>query len=64
MMAWVSISASDVLHRDKVSWFCHIQALTTGFVVWVLVVLRDNGLALQQLPLKRARWLEISVVVN
>jgi hypothetical protein len=51
----VSITASDVLHRDKVSWFCHIQAPTAGFVVWGLMVLRDNGSALQQLLMKQAR---------
>jgi hypothetical protein len=38
MMAAMSISASDVLHRDKVSWFCHIQAPTVRFVVWALMV--------------------------
>jgi hypothetical protein len=33
MMAAMSISASDVLHRDKASWFCHIEAPTVRFVV-------------------------------
>jgi hypothetical protein len=47
MMEAMSISASDVLHRDKVSWFCHIQALTVLFVVWALMVSGDNGSALQ-----------------
>jgi hypothetical protein len=58
----VSITASDVLHRDKVSWFCHIQAPTAGFVVWGLMVLRDNGSALQQTPMKQARWLQLVAV--
>jgi hypothetical protein len=33
MTAAMSISVSDVLHRDKVSWFCHIEAPTLRFVV-------------------------------
>ena len=55
MTAAMPISASDVLQRDKVSWFCHIQAPTARFVVWGLMVLRDNGSALQQLLMKQAR---------
>src|ERR1700758_2130969 len=54
MAASMPISASDVLQRDKVSWFCHIQAPTARFVVWGLMVLRDNGSALQQLLTKQA----------
>ena len=37
MTAAMSISAFDVLQRDKVSWFCHIQAPRARFVVWVLM---------------------------
>jgi hypothetical protein len=55
MTAAMPISASDVLQRDKASWFCHIQAPTARFVVWGLMVLRDNGSALQQLLMKQAR---------
>jgi hypothetical protein len=57
MITLVSILASDVLHCDKVSWFCHIQAPTAGFVVGALLVLGDNASALQQLPIKQAQWL-------
>jgi hypothetical protein len=41
MMAATSISVSDVLHCDKISWFCHIEAPTLRFVV--------NGLGRQWL---------------
>jgi hypothetical protein len=39
------ISASDVLHCDKVSWFRHIEAPPVGFVVHALIVSGDNGLS-------------------
>ncbi len=34
---------SDVLQCDKVSWFCHIEALTLRFVVQDLIVSDDTG---------------------
>jgi hypothetical protein len=34
---------SDVLQCDKVSWFCHIEALTLRFVVQALIVSDDTG---------------------
>jgi hypothetical protein len=38
------ISASSVLHCDKESWFCHIEAPTVRFGVQALIVSSDNGL--------------------
>ena len=38
------ISASSVLHCDKESRFCHIEALTVRFLVQALIVSGDNGL--------------------
>jgi hypothetical protein len=34
---------SDVLQCDKVSWFCHIEALRIAFVVQALIVSGDTG---------------------
>jgi hypothetical protein len=34
-----------VLHCDKESWFCHIEAPTVGFGVQALIVSGDNGLS-------------------
>jgi hypothetical protein len=34
---------SDLLHRGKVSWFCHIEAQAVGFVVRGLIVPHDNA---------------------
>jgi hypothetical protein len=42
-MALMSISTSGVLHRDKLSWFCHIEAPTLRFLVWTLRVLGEDG---------------------
>ena len=63
MMAAMSISTSDVLHRDKVSWFCHIEAPTVLFVVWALMVSGDNALALQQRLMKQASAV-VKIYVN
>jgi hypothetical protein len=36
---------SAMLHCDKVSWFCHIEAPTARFAVLALIVSRGNGLS-------------------
>jgi hypothetical protein len=36
--------AIAVLHCDKLSWFCHIEAPTVRFLVQALIVSGDNGL--------------------
>jgi hypothetical protein len=38
------IAIQDVLQCDKVSWFCHIEAATAGFVDLARVIGGDNGL--------------------
>jgi hypothetical protein len=54
-MALMSISTSGVLHRDKLSWFCHIEAPTLRFVVWALRVFGGQWVwALQQSLMKQA----------
>jgi hypothetical protein len=39
------IAAFAVLHCDKLSWFCHIEAPTVRFPVQALIVSGDNGLS-------------------
>ena len=44
-----------MLHRDKLSWFCHIEAPTLRFVVWALRVFGGQWVwALQQSLMKQA----------
>jgi hypothetical protein len=46
------ISTAGLLHCDKVSWLCHIEAPTVRFGVQALMVLGDNGWAPPQQLMK------------
>jgi hypothetical protein len=64
-MALMLMSTPCVLHRDKPSWFCHIEAPTLRFLVWTLRVLGEDGFrvgnwALQQLMKQAAAAVEIN----